>query len=60
MIIKIKDFNKWESIFPDDKSLSKVKLNDELINQIFNEFHFKNEFKCSQLNKKENSFGLFK
>jgi hypothetical protein len=44
---KIKDFNKWNSIFPDDKSLSKVKLNEELINQIFNEFHFKNVSKIS-------------
>ena len=44
---KIKDFNNWNSIFPDDKSLSKVKLNSELINQIFNEYHFKNISKIS-------------
>jgi hypothetical protein len=38
---KISEFNKWESIFPSDDQLNKVKLNDELIERIFNEYHFK-------------------
>ena len=38
---KISEFNKWDSIFPCDDQLNKVKLNDELIDRIFNEYHFK-------------------
>ena len=38
---KISEFNKWDSIFPSDDQLNKVKLNDELIERIFNEYHFK-------------------
>ena len=37
----IQNFNKWESIFPSDEQLNKVKLNDELIDRIFEEYHFK-------------------
>ena len=32
---KIRLFNKWESVFPSDIDFNKVKLNDELINLIF-------------------------
>ena len=38
---EIKEFNKSESIFPSDIELNKVKLNDELVDQIFYEYHFK-------------------
>ena len=44
---KIKEFNKWDSIFPTDKEISKVKLNNELIDQIFNEYYFKDLHKKS-------------
>jgi hypothetical protein len=44
---KIKNFNNWNSIFPEDKFLNKVKLNDELKEEIFNNFHFKNITKLS-------------
>ena len=38
---KISEFNKWNCIFPTDDQLNKAKLNDELIERIFNEYHFK-------------------
>jgi hypothetical protein len=38
---KISQFNKWKEIFPSDDQLNKVKLNDELIERIFTEYHFK-------------------
>jgi len=38
---KISEFNSWDSIFPSDKEFNKVKLNDELIDRIFTEYHFK-------------------
>jgi len=44
---KIKNFNKWNSIFPTDKEISKVKLNNELIDQIFKEYYFKDLHKKS-------------
>jgi len=44
---KIKNFNKWDSIFPEDKFLNKVKLDDNLKDEIFNNFHFKNITKLS-------------
>lgn len=45
---KIKNFNKWESIFPSDEQLNKVKLNDDLVDQIFKEYHFKDLSKASK------------
>ena len=51
---KIKDFNKWSSIFPSDEQMNKVKLNDELIEQVFKEYHFKD------LNKKSKPTNLIK
>jgi hypothetical protein len=38
---KICELNSWDTIFPNDDQLNKVKLNDELIDRIFNEYHFK-------------------
>ena len=32
---KIKEFNNWSSLFPDSKQLNNVKLNEDLINEIF-------------------------
>jgi hypothetical protein len=48
---KIKDYNNWEYIIPHDNELSNVKLSDELVNEIFDKFHFKNLTKKSS--KKE-------
>ena len=45
---KIKEFNKWDSIFPSNEELNKVKLNDELVDQIFKEYHFKDLTKASK------------
>ena len=39
---EIKKFNKWPSIFPSNDDLNKVKLNDELLEEIFKKFHFVN------------------
>lgn len=39
---KIRDLNKWSSIIPYDDELKKIKLNEDIIKQIFKEFHFKN------------------
>ena len=47
---KIKNFNKWDTIFPSDKQLNKVKLNDELIDEIFKLFHFIRLVKTSHPN----------
>jgi len=44
---KIKTFNKWESIFPSDIQINKVKLNNDLIDQIFKEYYFKDLTKKS-------------
>jgi hypothetical protein len=38
---KIAEYNSWNSIFPTDVQLNKVKLNDELIDRIFKEYSFK-------------------
>ncbi len=38
---KIMEVNSWDSLFPNDELLNKVKLNDELIDRIFTEYHFK-------------------
>ena len=38
---KIKTYNKWECIFPSDAQIIKLNLNNELIDQIFNEYYFK-------------------
>ena len=35
LFYKIAEFNKWNSIFPSDKELNNVKLNDELVDYIF-------------------------
>ncbi len=51
---KIKDFNKWSSIFPSDDQMNNIKLNDELIEQVFKEYHFKD------LNKKSKATNLIK
>ena len=51
---KIKDFNKWSSIFPSDDQMNNIKLNDELIEQVFKEYHFKD------LNKKSKATNLVK
>jgi hypothetical protein len=48
---KIKDYNKWEYILPFDNELNNVKLSNELIEEIFKKFHFKNLTKKSS--KKE-------
>ena len=44
---KIKQFNNWDSIIPNNEQLKKVKLNNELIDIIFNEFYFKDLHKKS-------------
>jgi hypothetical protein len=44
---KIREFNNWESIIPEDKELEKVKLNDQLIDRIFEENTFKDLTKKS-------------
>lgn len=44
---KIKEFNKWDSIFPSDVQINKAKLNNELIDQVFNEYYFKDLTKKS-------------
>ena len=51
---KIKEFNKWESIFPSDKELNKAKLNETIIEQIFKEYYFKD------LNKKSSPTNIIK
>ena len=38
---KIKEENKWESIFPSDAELNKVKLSESILDQIFKEYYFK-------------------
>ena len=48
---KIKDYNNWEYIIPHNNELLNIKLSDELINEIFEKFHFKNLTKKSS--KKE-------
>ena len=45
---KIKDFNKWSNIFPSDEEMNNTKLNDELIEQIFKEYYFKDLTKKSK------------
>jgi len=47
---KIKKYNDFSSIFPLEKELAKVKLNDELLTQIFNEYHFSRLTKTSSVN----------
>jgi hypothetical protein len=47
---KIKNISKWTSIFPENELIKKVKLDDDIINQIFNEFHFKSLNKSSNQN----------
>jgi hypothetical protein len=44
----IKIFNNWFCIFPTNKQLNKVKLNNELIDRIFEEFHFRDLKKISK------------
>ena len=44
----IKGVNKWDSIFPSDVQLNKVKLNADLMDQIFKEYHFKDFNKASK------------
>jgi hypothetical protein len=44
----IRDFNKWSCVFPTDDQLNKVKLNNELIDRIFDEFHFRDLKKISK------------
>jgi len=48
---EIKDYNNWECILPYNKELNDVKLSNELIDKIFDKFHFKNLTKKSS--KKE-------
>jgi hypothetical protein len=47
---KIKIFNNWDSILPSDIQINKAKLNNELIEQIFNEYYFKDLTKKSYHN----------
>jgi hypothetical protein len=47
---KIRAFNKWESIIPTDIQINKVKLNNELTEQIFKEYYFKDLHKKSSPN----------
>lgn len=51
---KIRDFNKWQSIIPTNEELKKVKLNDELLDRIFDENKFKD------LTKKSSSINIIK
>jgi hypothetical protein len=44
---KIKEENKWESIFPSDVELNKVKLSETILDQIFKEYYFKDLTKKS-------------
>jgi hypothetical protein len=44
---KVRDFNNWGSIFPSDNEINKVKLNDELVDRIFENFFFKDLTKNS-------------
>lgn len=44
---KIQEENKWSSVFPVDEAFNKVKLSVELIDRIFNEYHFKDLKKTS-------------
>jgi len=44
---KIKENNKWDSIFPSDVELNKVKLTEPIIDQIFKEYYFKDLTKKS-------------
>jgi hypothetical protein len=48
---KIKDYNDWEYIIPHNNELNNIKLSNELIDEIFDKFHFKNLKKKSS--KKE-------
>ena len=48
LYFKIQEFNKWDSIFPEDTQLNKVKLNDELVDEIFKQYHFKDLTKASK------------
>jgi hypothetical protein len=48
---KIKDYNNWEYIIPHNNELNNIKLSNELIDEIFDKFHFKNLKKKSS--KKE-------
>ena len=48
LYFKIQEFNKWDSIFPEDAQLNKVKLNDELVDEIFKQYHFKDLTKASK------------
>jgi hypothetical protein len=45
---KIKNYNQWDSIFPSNEELNKVKLNDELVDEIFTQYHFKDLSKASK------------
>ena len=44
---KVRDFNNWACIFPSDSEINKVKLNDELVDRIFENFFFKDLTKNS-------------
>jgi hypothetical protein len=44
----VSSFNKWSCVFPTDDQLNKVKLNNELIDRIFDEFHFRDLKKTSK------------
>lgn len=50
---KIANLNNWSSIFEGDLN-GKIKLNDDILTQIFDEYHFKN------LNKKSSSIAIVK
>ena len=47
LYFKIAEYNSWNSIFPSDEQINKVKLNDDLINRIFVEYTFKDLTKNS-------------
>jgi len=44
---KVRDFNNWGSIIPTDDELKKVKLNEDLLDRIFDEYFFKDLTKNS-------------
>jgi hypothetical protein len=44
---KVRDFNSWSSIIPTDEELKKAKLNEDLVDRIFENFFFKDLTKCS-------------
>ena len=53
---KIKEYNNWTSLFPDSKQLNRVKLSEELINEIFDI----EEWTFSRLTKKSGAKTIIK